>query len=111
MICGGLRWLVRSLRRQRYGGRFRLAWTGHRDILNLMSTAELKQIIDERTPEERQWMTSYLLDRMFAVPELRQTAEELSGLAARRAEMAGGTARIAEAQAEVHWRKIDDARE
>ena len=38
-------------------------------------------------------MTSYLLDRMFLVPELRQTAEELSRLAAR-AEMAGGVARV-----------------
>ena len=56
-------------------------------------------------------MTSYLLDRMFLVPELRQTAEELSRLAARRAEMVGGVARVAEAQAEDHWRKIDDARE
>lgn len=76
-----------------------------------MSTAELKQIIDERTPEERQWMTSYLLDRMFSVPELRQTAEELSRLERRRAEMTGGAARVAEAQAEEHWRKIDGAQE
>jgi hypothetical protein len=74
-----------------------------------MSTAELKRMIDERTPEERQWMTSYLLDRMFSVPERRQTAEELSRLAARRVEMAGGATRVAEAQAEEHWRKIDDA--
>jgi hypothetical protein len=76
-----------------------------------VSTEELKQIIDQRTPEERQWMTSYLLDRMFLVSELRQTAEELSRLAARRAEMVGGVARVAEAQAEDHWRKIDNARE
>ena len=47
-------------------------------------------------------MTSYLLDRMFLVPELRQTAEELSRLAARRVEMAGGVARVAEAQADEH---------
>jgi len=39
-----------------------------------MSTAELKKIIDQRTPEERKWMTAYLLDEMFSVPELRQTA-------------------------------------
>lgn len=56
-------------------------------------------------------MTSYLIDRMFLVPELRQTAEELSTLAARRVEMAGGAARVAEAQAEEHWRKIGDAQE
>lgn len=88
-----------------------MAVSGHRDILNRMSTAELKRIIDQRTPEERQWMTSYLLDRMFSVPELRQTAEELSRLEARRAEMAGGAARIAEEQADEHWRKLDDAPE
>ncbi len=76
-----------------------------------MSTAELKQIIDQRTPEEHQWMTSDLLDRMFSVPELRQTAEELSRLATRRAERTRGAARVAETQAEEHWRQIDDARE
>lgn len=87
-----------------------MAWGEHHDILNLMSRAELKQMIDQRTPEELQWMTSYLLDRMFSVPELRQTAEELSRLEARHAEMAGGAARVAEAQAEEHWRKLDGAR-
>ncbi len=76
-----------------------------------MSTAELKQFIDQRTPEERQWMTSYLLDRLFSVPELRQAAEDLSRLAARRAEITRGVARVAEAQAAEHWRKIDDAGE
>lgn len=49
-----------------------------------MSTAELKEIIDRRTAEERKWMAAYLLDEMFAVPELRQTAQELSELARRR---------------------------
>jgi hypothetical protein len=88
-----------------------LAADEHRDILIPMSTAELKQLIDQRTPEERQWMTSYLLDRMFSVPELRQTAQELSRLEVRRTEMMGGVARVAEAQAEEHWRKLDDARE
>lgn len=48
---------------------------------NQMSTAELKELIDARRTEERKWMTAYLLDRMFAVPELRQTAEELAELA------------------------------
>lgn len=48
-----------------------------------MSTAELKQMIDARTIEERKWMTAYLLDEMFAVPELRQTAKELSELTQR----------------------------
>ena len=36
-----------------------------------MSTASLKEIIDQRTPEERKWMTAYLLDEMFAIPELQ----------------------------------------
>jgi hypothetical protein len=46
-----------------------------------MSTAELKEIIDQRTVEERKWMTAYLLDEIFSVPELRPTAEALSELA------------------------------
>jgi len=49
--------------------------------MTAMSTAELKEIIDRRTPEEHKWMTAYLLDEMFCVPDLRQTAQELSELA------------------------------
>jgi hypothetical protein len=60
-----------------------------------MSTAELKEIIDRRTPEERKWMTAYLLDEMFSVPELRQTAQELSELAQRRGDLLAGRARVA----------------
>jgi hypothetical protein len=30
-----------------------------------MSTAELKNIIDQRSPEERKWMTAYLIDEIF----------------------------------------------
>ena len=72
-----------------------------------MSTAELKEIIDQRTPEERKWMTAYLLDEMFAVPELRQTAEELSELARRRDDLLTGQSRVAEADAEAHWNNVD----
>jgi hypothetical protein len=61
-----------------------------------MSTAELKEIIDQRAPEERRWMTAYLLDEMFSVPELRQTAQELSELAQRRGDLLAGRARVAE---------------
>jgi hypothetical protein len=68
-----------------------------------MSTAELKEIIDQRTPEERQWMTSYLLDQMLAVPELQQTAEELKELARRRSELLAGRNTVSQAQAEKHW--------
>ncbi|HEV2047335.1 MAG TPA: hypothetical protein VGQ95_12160 [Chthoniobacterales bacterium] len=68
-----------------------------------MSTAELKEIIDQRTPEERQWMTSYLLDKMFAVPELQQTAEELKDLARLRSELLAGSHSVSQAQAEEHW--------
>jgi hypothetical protein len=68
-----------------------------------MSTAELKEIIDQRTPEERKWMTGYLLDEMFSVPELRQTAQELSQLARRRADLLAGRSRVSEAEAEDHW--------
>jgi hypothetical protein len=59
-----------------------------------MRTAELKEIIDQRTPEERKWMTAYLLDEMFSVPELRQTAQELSELAQRRGDLLAGRARV-----------------
>ena len=72
-----------------------------------MSTAELKEIIDERTPEERKWMTTYLLDEMFAVPELRQTARALAELAARREQLLSGRERVTQEQAEAHWDKLD----
>lgn len=72
-----------------------------------MSTAELKEIIDRRTPEERKWMTAYLLDEMFSVPELRQTGQELSRLAQRRGDLLSGRSRISEAEAEEHWNKTD----
>jgi hypothetical protein len=68
-----------------------------------MSTAELKEIIDQRTPEERQWMTSYLLDQMLAVTELQQTAEELKELARRRSDLLAGRNSVSQAQAEKHW--------
>jgi hypothetical protein len=70
-----------------------------------MSTAELKQIIDQRTPEERKWMTAYLLDEMFSGPELRQTARELSELSTRRGDLLSGKFRVSEAEAEGHWDK------
>jgi hypothetical protein len=60
-----------------------------------MSTAELKEIIDKRIPEKRKWMTAYLLDEMFSVPELRQTAQELSELARRRGDLLAGRAMVA----------------
>jgi hypothetical protein len=75
-----------------------------------MSTAELKEIIDQRTPEERKWMTAYLLDEMFLVPELRQTAQELSELAQRRGDLLGRRSRVSEAEAEEHWNKTDSGR-
>lgn len=61
-----------------------------------MSTAELKQMIDARTFEERKWMTAYLLDQMFSVPELRQTAEELAELTRRRRDLFAGRQRISQ---------------
>jgi hypothetical protein len=72
-----------------------------------MSTAELKEIIDKRTPEERKWMTVYLLDEMFAVPELQQSAQELSELMRRRSDLLAGRARVAEDSAQSHWDSID----
>ena len=76
-----------------------------------MSTAELKEIIDQRTPEERKWIAAYLLDGMFSVPELRQTAQELSELARRRGDLLAARSRVAEAEAEAHWDKTDNQRE
>ena len=55
-----------------------------------MSTAELKQMIDARTAEERKWIAAYLLDQMFAVPELRQTAEEFAELERQRGDLRAG---------------------
>jgi hypothetical protein len=72
-----------------------------------VSTAELKEIIDRRTPEERKWMTAYLLDEMFSVPELQQTAQELLELARRRGDLLAGRARVAEDGAESHWNSLD----
>jgi hypothetical protein len=73
-----------------------------------MSTAELKDLIDQRTPEERKWITAYLLDEMFSVPEFRQTAEELSELARRRGDLVGGRSRVSEAEAEQYWSKQEN---
>jgi hypothetical protein len=69
-----------------------------------MSTAELKQMIDARTTEERKWIAAYLLDQMFAVPELRQTAEELAVLERRRSDLLAGRQRVPQAEAEAHWK-------
>jgi len=72
-----------------------------------MSTSELKEFIDRRTPDERKWMTSYLLDSLRAIPELRQTAEELAELARRRSDLVAGRNRIDQAVAEAHWDALD----
>ena len=72
-----------------------------------MSTTELKRIIDQRSPEERKWMTAYLLDELFSVPELRQTAEELAELARRRDDIIAGGNRVSQAEAETGWDALD----
>ncbi len=33
-----------------------------------MNTAELKEIINQRTPEERNWMAAYLMTKCFQYP-------------------------------------------
>ena len=73
----------------------------------MMSTAELKNIIDRRSLEERKWMTAYLLDEIFSVPELRQTAEELAELARRRADIIAGHNQVGQQEAEAHWDALD----
>jgi hypothetical protein len=64
-------------------------------------------MIDQRTVEERKWMAAYLLDAMFSVPELRQTAAELSELAGRRSDLLSGKARVSEAEAQGHWNETN----
>lgn len=59
-------------------------------------------MIDARSTEERKWITAYLLDQMFAVPELRQTAGELAELATRRGDLLAGRQRVPHAEAEAH---------
>ncbi len=78
---------------------------------NEMSTAELKQMIDARTAEERKWIAAYLLDQMFAVPELRQTAEELAELERRRGDLRAGRQRVSQTQAEAHWKVAEEPEE
>ncbi|CAN5553922.1 hypothetical protein BH20VER1_BH20VER1_22570 [soil metagenome] len=75
-----------------------------------MSTAELKEIIDARTLEERKWLTAYLLDQMFSVPELRQTAGELAERARRRSELLAREERVSQAEVEAHWRVTENLR-
>jgi len=53
-------------------------------------------------------MTAYLLDEMFAVPELRQTAQELAELARRRGDLLAGRERVSQAEAELHWKVAED---
>ena len=72
-----------------------------------MSTAELKRLIDERSPDERRWMTAYLLEQMRHVPELAQTADELTELAGRRADLQAGRQRVNQAEAEARWDRLD----
>jgi hypothetical protein len=73
-----------------------------------VSTAELKQLIDSRSVEERKWMTAYLLDQLFSVPELRQTAEELADLARRRGDLLARRYRVSQAEAELHWKVAEE---
>ena len=52
-------------------------------------------------------MTAYLLDEIFSVPELRQTAEELAELARRRANIIAGHNQVGQQEAEAHWDALD----
>ena len=72
-----------------------------------MSTTELKRLIDERSEDERRWMTAYLLEQMRHVPELVQTADELTELAGRRADLQAGRQRVSQAEAETRWDRLD----
>ena len=76
-----------------------------------MSTAELKEMIDARSLEERKWIAAYLLDEMFTVPELRQTAEELAELQRRRGDLLAGRQRVSQTEAEAHWKVAEEPKE
>jgi hypothetical protein len=54
-----------------------------------MSTTELQHYVDERTPEERQWLAAYLFEL-----ERRQNAREPVELDRRMAEMDAGQKRL-----------------
>jgi len=55
-------------------------------------------------------MISYLFDKIFAVPELQQTAEELKELARRRGDLIAGRRSLSQAQAEKHWDELEKTR-
>ena len=54
-----------------------------------MSTAELQRYVDERTPEERQWLAAYLFEL-----ERRVDDEEVAELDRRMAELDAGEKRL-----------------
>jgi hypothetical protein len=76
-----------------------------------MSTAELKDFIDGRTAEERQWMAAYLLDGLTGIPALPQTTAEMDELSRRSTELRVGHARVTQAEAEAHWAALDRQKE
>ena len=72
-----------------------------------MSTTELQQIIDQRSPAEQEWMTTYLLGKVKVARELRQTPEQLAELSSRTADILAGRNRVTQAEAEAHWDAMD----
>ncbi len=48
---------------------------------------------------------------MFAVSELRQTAEELAELARRRSDLLANYQRVSQADAEAHWKVAEEPTE
>ena len=74
-----------------------------------MSTTELKRLIDERSPSEREWMAAYLLDELRSAPELSQAVEELAELSHRRSDLLGGRNRVTQKEAEARWEELERA--
>ncbi len=68
-------------------------------------------MIDARSSEERRWIAAYLMDEMFAVPELRQTAEQLAELSRRRSDLLAGSPRVSQIDAEMHWKVAEEPAE
>jgi hypothetical protein len=68
-------------------------------------------MMDARSTEERKWIVAYLLEQVAAVPELRQTAEELAELQRRRGDLLAGRQRVPQADAEAHRKVAEEPEE
>ena len=71
----------------------------------VMSTAELKSYVDERSPEERRWLAQYLWET-----ERQQDTAALAELDGRMDEMDAGKNKVSWAEAAARLDKLDRQR-